>query len=446
MLKRHPLPASRRRVAWASGPLVLVGALLAGCGAGGDDTADWLFPLWIETSVLVHDLDGNGLPDVVTTATLSPSMGVFEGRVKVRLQTRAGVFSAPQEYRTGLQAWTVKAADVDGDDRPDLVVGEPAKVWDNQVHPGGAWLLRQDPTQAGHFLAPTLLVSGPNVYDLDVADLNGDGVVDVALTDARTDANRVVILPQDPLHRGAFLAPQNVPMPGPVSKVVAQDLNADGQADLITAFTSVVRPDYSYDTSIGITLQSIGSFGATTKVTTFAYGSAGHLAVTGFNADGRPDVAAYFDRFDERAVPAIRLMLQAEGSTWEASIDTPLPVDTVKGRDDQAVADLNGDGRPDFVLAGTYPEGTTSDGFSIIKSQLSLLIQDASGRFVPSTSYALPISAHAVGAGDLDRDGRVDLVVYGSDYPAGGGTIDRLMVLMQSGTSAGQFLAPVAIP
>lgn len=446
MLKCHPLQASRARAAWASMPLVLLGALLAGCGAGGDDTADWLFPLWVETSVLVRDIDANGLPDVVTTATLSPSMGVFEGRVKVRLQSSPGVFSPPQEYRTGLQAWVVKAADVDGDDRLDLVVGEPAKVWDNQVQPGGAWLLRQDPTQAGHFLAPNLLVSGPNVYDLDVADLNGDGVVDVALTDSRTGANRVVILPQDPLHRGVFLAPQEVSMPGPVSKVVAQDLNGDSQADLTTAFTSLTRADYSYDTSIGVTLQNAGSFGATAMITTFAYGSAGYLAVNDFNVDGRPDVGAYFDRFDERAVPAIRLLHQGANGSWTDAIDSPMPVDTVKGRDDQVVADVNGDGRPDFVFAGTYPEGTTSDGFSIIKSRLTLLLQDGSGHFLPSGAYALPIFATSVGAGDINGDGRVDLVIYGSEVLASGGSVDKVMLLLQSSTAAGQFLTPVSIP
>ena len=232
--------ANRSRT-WVRAPLMVLGVLAAGCGGGGGDTADWLFPLWTATSVRVVDLDGNGLPDVVTTAVLSPSMGVFEGHVKVRLQTSAGVFAAPQDHRTGLQAWTTQAADIDGDGRPDLVVGEPAKVWDNLVSPGGVWLLRQDGAQPGHFLPPTRLLSGPNVYDLDVAELTGDGVVDIALSDARTGANRVVILPQDPLSRGTFLAPRDLYMPGPVTRVVARDLNADGQADLITAFTSANR-------------------------------------------------------------------------------------------------------------------------------------------------------------------------------------------------------------
>lgn len=426
-------------------PLLLAGALLAGCGGGGDDTVDWLFPLWVPTAVLVADIDGNGLPDVVTTADLGISLGVFEGRVKVRRQTSAGVFAPPDVYTVGMGAWRAKAADVDGDERLDLVVAEPTKVWSDLIHPGGAWLLLQDAQNPGRYLPPVKLMSGADAYDLDVADLTGDGVVDIVLSDSHRDARRVIVLPQDALHRGTFLATQEIPMPGSVSRVVARDLNADGLADLSTAYSSAIRPDYSYDTTISVTLQGASGFGPTTPLTTFAYGSAGHLAVDDFNVAGLPDVAAYFDRFDERAVPAIRLMLQGLGDTWAAPIETPMPVNTTKGRDDQAVADLNGDGRPDFVFVGTYPEGTTSDGFSIIKSDLTVLLQSVDGHFVPSTLYALPISATSVGAGDINGDGRTDLVIYGTT-PASSGNLDRAMVLLQSQITAGQFLAPIALP
>lgn len=443
MLNAYPASS----FAWGRAPLLLFGALAAGCGGGGgSDTADWLFPLWTPTSVRVVDLDGNGLPDVVTTAVLSPRMGVFEGHVKVRLQTSPGVFATPQDHRTGLQAWTTQIADIDGDDRPDLVVGEPTNVWDEQVSPGGVWLLRQDGAQPGHFLSPTRLLSGPNVEDLDVADLTGDGVVDLALSDARTGANRVVILPQDPLNRGTFLAARDLNMPGPVTRVVARDLNADGQADLSTAFTSATRADHSYDTTLGLSLQDAGSFATAQWQTTFAYGPASHLTVTDFNLDGRPDVAAYFGRFDERAVPTIRLLLQNSSGEWDGAIDTALPVTTVPGRDGQAVADLNGDGRPDVAFVGTYPSGTTADGVSIIRSDLTLLLQSGDGHFVPTTVYTVPMQATRVGANDVNGDGRIDLVVYGSIPQSRSGNVDRALLLLQSSATPGQFLAPLTLP
>ena len=49
--------ANRSRT-WVRAPLMVFGVLAAGCGGGGGDTADWLFPLWTATSVRVVDLDG----------------------------------------------------------------------------------------------------------------------------------------------------------------------------------------------------------------------------------------------------------------------------------------------------------------------------------------------------------------------------------------------------
>jgi hypothetical protein len=169
------------------------------------------------------------------------------------------------------------------------------------------------------------------------------------------------------------------------------------------------------------------------------------MAVTDFNGDGRPDVAAYFERFDERAVPTIRLLPQNASGGWSSAIDTALPVATVQGRDGLAVADLNGDGRPDFAFVGTYPDGTTADGVSIIRSELNLLMQSADGRFVPNTVYALPMQATRVGAGDVNGDGRIDLVIYGS-IPQSSGNLDQAQLLLQSGATAGQFEAPVTLP
>jgi hypothetical protein len=416
-------------------------AITGGCGGGGG-SSDWLFPLWVPTSVVVRDIDGNGLPDVITTAQLGISMGVSEGRVKVHRQTSAGVYAPPDEYTVGTTPWDIKVADINGDGRLDLVVAEPASG--SGTTPGGVWQMLHDPANLGHYLPPVKLIAGPSVYSLDVADLTGDGVVDIVLGDSRSSANYLIVLAQDAAHRGTFLTPAYIPLPGPASRVVAKDLSADGLADLTTSFISAQRPDYSYDTSVGVMLQSAGSFGSLTAVTNFAYGSTGYLLNDDFNADGRPDIAVYFNRFNELAIPTIRLIVQGSAGTWNPAIDTLVPVDSIKGRDGQTAADVNGDGHPDLVFVGTYPEGTTSDGFSIIKSSMTLLVQDGSGHFVQSTAYTPPFNASRIGAGDLNGDGRIDLVLYGS-FPASTGNRDAVLVYLQSSVTVGVFQPPVEI-
>lgn len=418
--------------------------LLAGCGGDvliGDDS---LYPLWIPTAVVVADIDADGRPDIVTSAYVSPRLGVFEGRIQVRRQTSTGVFTAATEYAVGNTPWALKVHDIDGDERPDLVVGEPDQIWDGVRRPGRVWWLQQDPDQFGRFKLPELLAEGYNVYDVDVAELTGDNIPDIAFGDARTGSHEVWVLPQNSVPRGSFGTLQSVTTPGPVSRLVARDVNKDGLVDLTTAYTSAVRPDYSYDTGIGLNLRGPVGFGGTLPLTTFAYGRADHLALADFNFDGAVDVAAYFSRFDERAVPTIRVLPQSSNNTWDTPIDTLLPVDTVKGRDGQAVADINGDGRPDFVFVGSYPEGTTADGFSIIRSDLNVLLQGSDGHFVRHATYAMPISATRVDAGDVDDDGHQDLVVYGTTTLLGGGSSDQLLLLRQSST--GTFPTAVTLP
>jgi hypothetical protein len=89
------------------------------------------------------------------------------------------------------------------------------------------------------------------------------------------------------------------------------------------------------------------------------------------------------------------------------------------------IADVNGDGLPDLVVAN-YGPGSNGMG----TPGVSVLLQNAAtpGTFLAPVTYATPDGAIDVAVGDLDGDGRPDLVVASLDPDFSGG----VSVLLQS--------------
>lgn len=408
------------RATWGSALL-----LLAACGGGGGDDTSWLFPLWVPTEVRIVDLDGDGRADIVTAAQLSTSMSAREGRVVVRRQTAPGVYAAPQTYVVGIYAWKLVVADIDGDGAPDLVVADTGPP---QAGEGAVWLLRQNPTDRGSFLpAQRLATTATDPQSLAVGDVNGDGAPDIVLEVSQASAPGATVLLQNPAQRGSFLALEAIALPGRASAVTVGDVNGDGRDDLL--FRVVLSYDQGDNQSaLAVVYQQAGGTLAPPVMLAPQSGlNSQFLSITDLNGDGRPDLVALLTPCCASAEPRITALLQQPGGAF-TQVDTSLA--GVRGVDGAAVADLNGNGRPDMAIVGFYPEGSPST----VYSSLNLFRQDGSGAFGLVQTVAMPISASRVAAGDLDGDGLADLAVLGSG--------NRLFVMRQSAAAPGTFLAP----
>jgi hypothetical protein len=84
-------------------------------------------------------------------------------------------------------------------------------------------------------------------------------------------------------------------------------------------------------------------------------------------------------------------------------------------------------------MVGFYPVGSPTT----VYSTLNILLQNGTGGFNPSAAIAMPVASSRVAAGDIDADGRKDLVVLGGD--------NQLFLLRQSGASPGTFLPPAPL-
>jgi hypothetical protein len=67
-----------------------------------------------------------------------------------------------------------------------------------------------------------------------------------------------------------------------------------------------------------------------------------------------------------------------------------------------AIADMNGDGRPDLVIA------------NLNLPSVSVLLGQADGTFAPKTDFVLPESPMVLVTGDFNGDGKIDVAVTGN--------------------------------
>jgi FG-GAP-like repeat len=368
--------------------VLLLAGTLAGCGGGGGGDHWGLDNLWLCFDAKIVDVDGDGRPDLVAATDKGRS-----GHIQVYLQSASGTFSLAGDYQSGISPWRLYVTDMDGDGVPDIVFSDGA---DGTVR----WL-SQDSGTRGHFLPPQVIETTLAAGELGVADLNGDGLTDLAISDGRYGSTRMGLRIQDPAYPGTFLPLVDLSMPGAPSNIVAGDIDGDGRADL---FSWVYTNAYlsPQNGMFGVQYQKAdGSLGPFTSLATLANLSVERLALGEPRANGRRDLLAFCTSTAHGYHRLIEVIPQSDDGTFAQP--RPTEVSDLQGRDDVAFGDLNGDGLTDAVTLGVDSNSN---------AWLTVWIQSITGAFIPARTYALPDLPTTVALGDLDGDGRLDLVWF----------------------------------
>jgi len=155
------------------------------------------------------------------------------------------------------------------------------------------------------------------------------------------------------------------------------------------------------------------------------------LATVDYLGTGAIGLIAYLTPQTE-GYPQIMIALHDVGSRALTAF-TGASLQGMRGTDDAAFADLDEDGRVDAVIAGFFPVGSPSS----VESRANRLRQIGDGSLQLVGADSLPISASRVAVGDLDGDGRTDIVLYGAD--------DQVVRMLQSPIVPGQFGAPLPL-
>jgi uncharacterized protein (TIGR03437 family) len=336
--------------------------------------------------VLAADFNRDGKPDLAVAYQGSTSAGA----VDIFLNNGDGTFPNPVQYTAGSAPTSMATLDVNHDGILDLVVADGG----NSVGGSNGAVFVLLGKGDGTFATAGSYSAGKNPLCVTIADFNGDGNPDLAVTAAD---NTVTILSgagNGTFSRGASFSTGTSPQ-----YIAAGDLNRDGKLDLVVA--------NQRDQNVSIFLgDGKGGFQLrSTYITSYGPNS---LILTDFNGDGNLDIIQGMG--DARGFGAgyysynIDILLGNGDGTFQGAASRTIPgTQTVSTF--LAAGDFNGDGKIDAIL---------NDKFG---GNLYLFAGSGQGAFqAPVTISALSAGGTQTGpsgavSGDFNGDGKLDLAV-----------------------------------
>jgi hypothetical protein len=280
----------------------------------------------------------------------------------------------------------VTTGDFNGDAKPDLAV---ADLHANTV----SILINGASSSSGGILqAVATIPVGANAQSISVGDYNGDGKLDLAVSNSGSNTISVLLGNGD----GTFGAAQNFNAGAGPTSVAAGDLNGDGKLDLVVA--DYGSTNYTSSTTVSNTVSVLLGNGDGTfqPVQNFGAGSGPNsVAVGDFNGDGKLDlVVADYGPGNQRAANVSVLLGNGDG-TFQSAQTFPAG----NGSAFVTVGDFNGDGKLDLAVAN-YNDGT-----------VSVLLGNGDGTFQAARNFGAGSGPWSVAVGDYNGDGKLDLAV-----------------------------------
>jgi hypothetical protein len=367
------------------------------------------------TGVTARDVNGDGLPDLIVANRSDNTVSVLLNTTTPGAVTPN--FANQQTFAAGVGPYRVATGDVNGDGVPDLVVGNfnsgTVSVLLNTTAPGAAVV---------RFASQQTFTTGGNPVAVTLGDVNGDGRADIVVASYGSNTVSVLLNTTTPGAATPSFAPQQTFAVGNTPRsVILKDVNGDNKPDILVANSS----DNTVSVLLNESVAGLGTALSFARQQTFSTGRGPYaVAMADLNGDGIPDLITADLGGDVSVLlgtfaPPTVTPIFATQTTFAVQLD-PYSV---------AVGDLNGDGKPDLVVANRNSNtvsvllNTTAPGATI-------------PTFAPQTTFAIGSLAHIVVLGDLNGDGKLDIVTAN----ANSGSVSVLLNMTAPGAATPSFL------
>ncbi|MGB6827183.1 MAG: FG-GAP-like repeat-containing protein [Terracidiphilus sp.] len=238
------------------------------------------------SSIAVGDFNGDGIPDLAVVSQCGYDANcVGPGSVTILLGDGTGNFTpaAASPIALGGVAWAIAAGDFNGDGNLDLAVTTYGSLDSANTTYGAAGAVTILLGNGNGAFTASSIPEGNYPWAIAAGDFNGDGITDLAVTNATSDSVSVLLGNGDGTFTTAA-SPQTGA--GPFSITVG-DFNGDGIPDLAVVNTS----DYSAGEGEAMILLGNGDGTFTRNVTSPETGQLPISIASGdFNGDGIPDL------------------------------------------------------------------------------------------------------------------------------------------------------------
>jgi len=377
----------------------------------------------------VFDLMGRTSPFSIARLVLAAGLLTLGVEVPAQAAALGSQCPAPREVRVGTGASKTAVGDFNRDGRLDAAVVNSFGDQDNESASDDTISVLLNDGKGALVARPKVPVGNRTPAGIVSADFDADGKIDLAVANTDSDDISLTILIGD--GEGGFTVRTPVPVSPQLQDLTVADMNGDGRPDLIGA---------AGDQGVSVLLKGTGATFSHAAGSPFSVGPARRVLAADFNGDGNVDVltGAGGSAAARVLVGAGTGALVASAASLPPAFDQAITDFNNDGKAD--IAQINGsqvrihigNGSAGFSEASGSPLGTAAaDGLAaadfdrdgdvdVATAAGQFLLNDgrgtlAAGALCPvgsagtvAVDYTLPV------AGDFDADGAPDLFGLGS--------------------------------